>query len=87
MIKTHKKRKNEIISIKRKKFENAKHYNRDRERLNKRINQKKKIIINIFNNINDKNVNNQKDNIDDIINNDNNIDEISNDFFIFVKSI
>ena len=37
MIKTHKKRKNEIISIKRKKFKNAKHYNWNREHLNKKM--------------------------------------------------
>ena len=50
------------------------------------MNQKEKIIIDVFNNINDENVN-QKDNIDDNINNNNNIDEISNEFFTFIKSI
>ena len=38
MIKTHKKKKNEITSIKRKKFKNAKYYNRDRELFNKKMN-------------------------------------------------
>ena len=56
MIKAHKKRKNEIILIKKKKFKDAKHYNRDREYFNKRINQKKKVIIDVFNNVNDEEI-------------------------------
>ena len=58
MIKTHKKKKNEITLIERNFFEDAKHYNRNRKRFNKKTNQKKKVIINIFNNVNNENVNN-----------------------------
>ena len=50
------------------------------------MDQKKKVIIDVFNNINNEKINNQEDNIDDIINNDNNIDEISNDLFTFIES-